>query len=123
MTTQTTPKIDLDQRTETIQWCLDNEMAPLPVAPFFPGEDYPVIRTDKKSGAKCCVLDIAGKFGKPYGALPLFTGKNPSYLESNGKPKIIRHSQYQSKNPTQEETNLWFNHPSTGVGVSECHWR
>ena len=115
MTTQTTPKIDLAQRAETIQWCSDNNMVPLPVAPRQDAKKYPVVKRSK--AGDYCPLDIEGKYGDPYDPIPLFTGKNPSFIDGADNPKLIAHTKWRDKQPEQFTLDLWFNHPSTGVGV------
>ncbi len=45
-----------------------------------------------------------------------FTGKNPSFLAKNGYPKTIRHAEYQSKLPSQDELKEWFANPQNGIG-------
>ncbi|MFM6135749.1 MAG: hypothetical protein ACKPCP_16595, partial [Sphaerospermopsis kisseleviana] len=46
-----------------------------------------------------------------------YTGKNPSYFDSNGRPHLLNHSKYQSTLPTQSELDLWFKDPLTGIGT------
>jgi Bifunctional DNA primase/polymerase, N-terminal len=49
---------------------------------------------------------------------PMFTGKNPSYLEGNTPsdvPRLLRHKVFQDRLPTQWEMQQWFAHPSNGV--------
>jgi hypothetical protein len=77
---------------------------PLPVAPTFPAEEYPV----KKDGK--LQLD---KDGNPK---PAFTGKNPSYLDTKGIPHLINHKCYQNQCPTDVEVRSWFSSPSVGIG-------
>ncbi|MBD0363967.1 MAG: DUF3987 domain-containing protein, partial [Coleofasciculus sp. C3-bin4] len=48
---------------------------------------------------------------------PLFTGKNPSYLDKNGIPHLVNHRQYQHRLPSQKELEVWFAHPSNGIGT------
>jgi hypothetical protein len=45
---------------------------------------------------------------------PMFTGKNPSYLDGN-TPRLLRHKVFQDRLPTQWEMQQWFAHPSNGV--------
>ncbi len=46
----------------------------------------------------------------------LFTGKNPSYLDRTGRHQILNHRQYQTKQPTQVDIDLWWSNPDNGVG-------
>ncbi|MFM6136474.1 MAG: hypothetical protein ACKPCP_20365, partial [Sphaerospermopsis kisseleviana] len=47
----------------------------------------------------------------------IFTGKNPSYFDSNGRPHLLNHSKYQHTLPTESEIALWFSDPLTGIGT------
>ncbi len=57
---------------------------------------------------------ITDKAGNP---LPRFGGKNPSYLNRKGQPRLVQHKRYQEVLPTQDEVKEWFGHPRTGVGT------
>ena len=57
-----------------------------------------------------CLLD------KDQQPIVQFTGKNPSFLAKNGYPRTIRHAEYQSKLPTQDELKEWFDNPQNGIG-------
>lgn len=74
------------------QWLLSLGCSPLPVAP---AQAEPV-----------------GKNGKP-----MFNGKNPSYLDTSGKPHLIRHTQYRDTPPTVAELETWFTNPQNGIGT------
>ncbi|MFM6152695.1 MAG: hypothetical protein ACKPE3_06780, partial [Sphaerospermopsis kisseleviana] len=45
-----------------------------------------------------------------------FSGKNPSYLDANGRPHLVNHTKYQHTLPTQSELDLWFKDSRTGIG-------
>ena len=45
-----------------------------------------------------------------------FTGKNPSYLDADGIPHLIKHHRYQDRQPTAEEIDVWFANPKNGIG-------
>jgi hypothetical protein len=49
--------------------------------------------------------------------IPVFTGKNPSYLDSNGKPHLVNHRQYQNRLPSKKELKAWFTNRSNGIGT------
>ena len=69
------------------------KLSPLPIAPAFPAEQY------------------SNSQGKP-----LFTGKNPSYLDSSGTPHIVAHKKYQKRLPTDTEIEQWWANPANGIG-------
>jgi hypothetical protein len=46
---------------------------------------------------------------------PAFTGKNPSYLDRHGIPRLISHRQFQERLPSDQELTDWFAHPDNGV--------
>lgn len=48
---------------------------------------------------------------------PLYTGKNPSYLDRSNKPHLINHQQYQNRLPSEGELQDWFANPANGVGT------
>ena len=83
---------------------LRNGLSPLPVAPAHPAEQYPAL--DKNGQPK---KDKSGAL------VPAFTGKNPSYLDADGKPQSINHNRFQNKQPTAH-INLWFQNSRNGVG-------
>lgn len=91
---------------EMVCWLVAKGLPPLPVAPAQDANKYPA--KDKKGNI------IRDENGNPK---PAFTGKNPSYLDKNGKPRMLCHKTYQNRMPTQEERDLWFENPQNGVGV------
>jgi hypothetical protein len=84
---------------------LNQGRCPLPVAPAFPAELYPA----KNKGGKI-QLD---KDGNPK---PAFTGKNPSYIDAQGKPQSVNHARYQANRPTEQDVSTWFANSATGIG-------
>ncbi|MFM6055928.1 MAG: hypothetical protein ACKPA7_30650, partial [Sphaerospermopsis kisseleviana] len=79
----------IEERNQVIQLLLSLGLPPLPVVP-------------KQDGSS---------------PKPLFTGKNPSYFDSNGRPHLVNHTKYQHTLPTQSEIALWFSDPRTGIGT------
>lgn len=45
-----------------------------------------------------------------------FSGKNPSFLDTNGIPRLISHEIYQKTQPTHQDLDMWSN-PDNGVGT------
>lgn len=99
--------------SETIQWLLSLERPPLPVAPAQDPHEYPKLeKADAKKGiGDYCPLTADLK------PIPLFTGKNPSYVDAKGKPHIVSHRPYQKRMPTDDELKKWFASPQTGIGT------
>ena len=92
-------------RNEAIERLLALGLSPLPVAPLQDADLYPA--RDQKGRI---IVNKDGTFK------PLFNGKNPSYLDSDGIPHIIQHSDFQHRQPTQAELDLWFCNKQTGLG-------
>lgn len=96
----------VEARQETIDWLVANNFPALPVAPQQEPHKYP---KRNKNGE----IEYEGD-GTPK---PLFTGKNPSYLDKGGIPHLINHHKYRERLPTQEEYGKWFGNPQNGVGT------
>lgn len=104
---RTSTASEVSERQKVINWLTENGYPALPVAPAQPADKYPLI--NKKTGAVELDKDINPK--------PLFTGKNPSYLDKVGVPQVVTHSNYQNKLPTESEIKTWFANPLNGVGT------
>jgi hypothetical protein len=76
----------------------------LPVAPAQDARKYPA--KDRQGNI---LYDQAGK------PKPAFTGKNPSFFDSDGKPRLLPHRIYQDRMPHAWESRLWFANPQNGV--------
>jgi hypothetical protein len=101
------------QRSCTIDWLEAHNYPTLPVAPAQCPRKYPKIaRVRSEQGAwTYCPLDPQLQ------PLPLFTGKNPSYLDKDGTPHLLNHRQYQNRLPSHSERQAWFAHPANGIGT------
>lgn len=101
------------QRQATIDWLEAHNYPVLPVAPAQCPRKYPKIaRVHSEQGTRTyCPLDPQLQ------PLPLFTGKNPSYLDEDGTPHLLNHRQYQNRLPSHSERQAWFAHPNNGVGT------
>jgi hypothetical protein len=99
---------------EVIEWLGNHNYPALPVAPAQdPRECHKVVKTknlNHKTGDYCPLDDNL----QP---IPLYTGKNPSYLDSKGKPHLINHRQYQKRLPNEQELKVWFANPNNGIGT------
>lgn len=95
------------ERQEVIDWLKAHGYPALPVAPAQPAEKY--FKSDKKTREP--------ERDKEGNLIPLFTGKNPSYLDGNGVPHLVFHGDYQHRLPTDQELKTWFVNPNTGVGT------
>jgi len=47
----------------------------------------------------------------------LFTGKNPSFVDRNGKLHLLPHTPYQKRLPSAKEIKRWFENPANGIGT------
>jgi hypothetical protein len=108
------PQINVHQRLEVINWLVSHNYPVLPVAP---AQDvfkhHKVVQTDpKKEIWQNCPLDR-----DTLQPIALFTGKNPSYLDKDGKPHLVNHRQYQNRLPREKELETWFANPLNGVGT------
>ncbi len=105
----------LQQRQQTINWLHTNNYPALPVAPlqepYRSGNHKIICQNPSKGIWSHCPLTAT------LGPIPLFTGKNPSYLDSSGKPHLVNHRQYQNQLPSADDLTQWFAHPLNGVGT------
>jgi hypothetical protein len=95
------------ERQEVIDWLIAHNYPALPVAPAQPAEKYPLLNKTTRQPE----LD---KDGNPK---PRFMGKNPSYLDEDGIPHLISHTNYQSQLPSADDLKKWFANPANGVGT------
>ena len=95
-----------EERKQVIKLLHSLGLSPLPVAPRQDPFKYP--KKDSKGNIQYQKDGIT--------PMPLFTGKNPSYLETNGIPRLINHTKYQKIQPTESELQLWFCNPLNGIG-------
>ncbi|HAJ59195.1 MAG TPA: hypothetical protein DCP31_07975, partial [Cyanobacteria bacterium UBA8543] len=103
----------LSQRQSAIDWLIKNNFPPLPVAPAQSAREYPKVVTPASNSANGLHCPLT----KDLQPIPLYTGKNPSYLDADGHPHLVVHSDYQKRMPTPHELESWFEHPDTGVGT------
>ncbi len=106
-------QINIDQRQEVIEWLQGHNYPALPVAPVQNAFKYhKIVHTDSKKGIfKHCPLTADLQ------PTALYTGKNPSYLDREGKPHSVNHRHYQNRLPSEKELETWFAHPANGVGT------
>jgi hypothetical protein len=103
----------LECRGKVIHWLIAHNFPALPVAPAQDAWRYPKVnpaKPDKGIWRHCPLSDDL----KP---IPLYTGKNPSYLDATGQPHLVNHSEYQKRLPTDKELKTWFAHQGNGVGT------
>jgi hypothetical protein len=101
------------ERQEVIDWLIAHNYPALPVAPAQDAKKHPkVVKAYPEQGvwAYCPLTDKL----QP---IQLYTGKNPSYLDSAGFPHLINHRQYQNRLPRDAELEVWFANPENGVGT------
>jgi Protein of unknown function (DUF3987) len=101
------------ERQQVINWLVAHNYPALPVAPKQDAKKYhKEIKPNsaQNTGRHCPVTETL----QP---IPLFTGKNPSYLDQAGIPHLVNHRQYQKQLPTRFELEQWFANPSNGIGT------
>ncbi|HAA32261.1 MAG TPA: DNA primase, partial [Cyanobacteria bacterium UBA8553] len=100
-------------RQEVINWLIAHNYPALPVAPALPARKY--YKVDPGNPAKGvwshCPLTADLQ------PIPVYTGKNPSFLDERGTPHLINHRTYQKRLPEPQKIKAWFAHPSNGVGT------
>lgn len=108
----------------TIQKLISLGLPPIPVAPKQDGRTsnwHHIVakKTIEVEGERVivehCVLD------DNLNPKPRFTGKNPSYLSSDGSVFICKHGEFQDRLPTHKELKKFFANPKTGVGTLGGH--
>ena len=100
-------------RQQVIDWLSEHNFPALPVAPRQDAYKYhKVVKAQvlREVWSHCPLTDNH----KP---IPVYTGKNPSYLDSNGQPHLLNHRRYQKQLPSQTELKHWFANPANGVGT------
>ena len=101
----------VEERQKIIDFLLSIGLPPLPVCPAQDPNRYPSkVPTDASKTRWKILKDENGN------AKPRFTGKNPSYFDAQGRPRIVYHRDYQSKLPSKQELALWFADDRTGIG-------
>jgi hypothetical protein len=101
------------ERQKVIDWLISHNYPVLPVAPAQSAWKYYKIapgNEDQGVWAHCPVTaDLQ--------PIPLYTGKNPSFIDVEGHPHLINHRKYQKRLPKRSEIKAWFTNPSNGVGT------
>lgn len=118
---QTQPKamqspqtIDAAQRNDVVNFLVSLGLPALPVAPTqvpYPEGRHKISKGDGKRNWPHCPTT---KDLKPE---PLFTGKNPSFLDRAGDPQLVNHSSFQDKLPDEGHYKMWFGNSLNGVGT------
>ena len=107
------PRVTQSNRQQVIDWLGDNNFPALPVAPQQDAYKYhKVVKAQvlREVWSHCPLTDNH----KP---IPVYTGKNPSYLDSNEQPHLVNHRRYQKQLPSQTELKQWFANQANGVGT------
>ena len=101
------------ERQKVIDWLISHSYPVLPVAPAqSPWKYHKIDPGNAKQGvwSHCPVT-------AELQPVPLYTGKNPSYIDEKGQPHLINHRRYQKRLPKRSEIKAWFINPSNGVGT------
>jgi len=95
------------QRQEVIDWLIAHNYPVLPVAPLQDPHKYP--KRNKQGEIEYEKDGVTPK--------PLYTGKNPSYLDRDGTPHLVVHRRYQDQLPSDKSRSCWFANPANGIGT------
>jgi hypothetical protein len=106
----------------TVQWLIAHQLPALPVAPFQDPYQFPRMVAAKPERGIFSHVDCQWQDGKLC-PKPLFTGKNPSYLDGQGIPHLVYHHRYQKTLPSERDLRQWFANPNNGVGSLGGHQR
>ena len=103
-------------RQQRIDWLNANHLPALPIAPAQDPYRYPRIVPENRAKGiyEHVPIEIDEGVLKPK---PAFTGKNPSYLDGAGNPRLINHHHYQSRLPNEREQRQWFTNPANGIAT------
>jgi hypothetical protein len=93
--------------SQVIGWLITHNYPVLPVAPLQDPHNYPL--RNKQGEIEYEKDGVTPK--------PLYTGKNPSYLDRDGIPHLIVHRRYQQQLPSDKERSCWFANPANGIGT------
>ncbi len=102
------------ERQDVIDWLKAHNYPALPVAPAQSAWKYPKVVQEKSEQGVWTHCPLEPVTLQP---IPLYTGKNPSYLDRNGFPHLVNHRQYQNRLPHEHELEAWFANPLNGVGT------
>ncbi|MGB7441809.1 MAG: DUF5906 domain-containing protein [Coleofasciculaceae cyanobacterium] len=108
--TQLSVKPEAQTREAVTRWLTHYGYPALPVAPAQDPHQYHKV-VSGKGGPYCPLYQNTNQ------PTPLFTGKNPSYLDKNGTPHLVNHKQFQKKLPSSRKLSEWFAHPDNGIGT------
>ena len=105
--------ITQSERLEVIDWLVSHNYPALPVAPAQDARKYhKIVQTNPEQELwQHCPLT------ENLQPIPLYTGKNPSYIDRGGKPHLVNHRKYQKQLPTSKERRDWFANPVNGIGT------
>lgn len=105
--------VKIEDRQQTLQWLKTHNYPALPVAPAQPPHQYHKVVQAKPSQHIWQHCPLTANL-QP---IPLYTGKNPSYLDENGTPHLVNHSDFQKRLPKPQELKTWFANPLNGIGT------
>ena len=101
------------ERQEVINWLISHNYPALPVAPAQSVWKYHKVAPEKPELLRWSHCPLTADL-QP---IPLYIGKNPSYLDRTGIPHLINHRKYQKRLPKKHELEDWFANPCNGVGT------
>ena len=101
------------ERQEVIDWLISHNYPALPVAPAQSASQYHKVAPGNHELLCWSHCPVTADL-QP---IPLYTGKNPSFIDAAGNPHLINHRKYQKRLPKAHEIKAWFANPCNGVGT------
>src|ERR671933_1659320 len=101
------------ERQEVIDWLISHNYPALPVAPAQSASQYHKVAPGNHELLCWSHCPVTADL-QP---IPLYTGKNPSFIDAAGNPHLINHREYQKRLPKAHEIKAWFANPCNGVGT------
>src|ERR687886_516867 len=101
------------ERQEVIDWLISHNYPALPVAPAQSAWKYHKVAPGNPELLCWSHCPVTADL-QP---IPIYTGKNPSFIDAAGNPHLINHRKYQKRLPKAHEIKAWFANPCNGVGT------
>ncbi|NET77580.1 bifunctional DNA primase/polymerase [Okeania sp. SIO1F9] len=111
-TYSTNPEIN-----EAILWLLMYGYSPLPVAPAQNPYRYPGISFKINDEKEAVIQWTNSPLTTEIKPRRRFNGKNPSYLDRDGKPYLVLYKRYLNRLPSESQLKTWFANPMNGIGT------
>lgn len=102
---------------EVILWLRRYGYSPLPVAPAQSPYRYPGILFKRNDEKEVAIQWTSSPLTTDLKPRCRFNGKNPSYLDREGKPYLVLYRRYLNQLPSEYKLKRWFANPMNGIGT------